>query len=1020
MMKKITLFFILILSFSALYAQKNITGYITDGNNEPLIGVSVVVKGTAIGIMTDTDGKFKLSVPESAKILVFTYVGMKIQEIIIGSKTNFNVVMEENALGLDEVVVVGYGTQKKITITGAVSSVRGNELLKSPVPNLSSALVGRTTGVMAVQNSGKPGADDVTLRIRGIGTLSSNSAQPLVLVDGIERSFSQLDANEIESISVLKDASSTAVYGIRGANGVIIVTTKKGTEGRAIVSYSGNYSIQAPTSLPKFLDGYNFAKLYNEALLNDNPLSTLTFTNAELQKFKDQSDPLFYPNTDWYKLVMKEYAPQTQHNININGGTKIAKYFVSLGYLSQDGLFKEFQSTSGISNNNTYNRYNFRSNIDINVTPTTTVNFHLGGYSSVRHSSLGTESAAEGGNIFSKLLNSAPTATIGMYEGKIITLDRSGNRNAIAETLATGFNDYTDNSLNINLGINQKLDMITKGLSVRGKIAYDNFYDMSRSFNRKVMTYTPLKVIDNGIESTVLRQNGDISDVVSGPTVSFARSRQFYMDLALEYNNSFGKNNVGALFLYNQKKKWYQSTTYPGIPLGYQDWVGRITYNYAYRYMLEFNMGRNGSENFPVNNRYGWFPALSAGWVITSEPLVEKMIGKNILSYMKLRASYGEVGNDQMGNLRFMYYPAEYTKGGYSVLGEDPIKYSSYYEGKTGNPDVTWEKSKKLDIAADMKFFKDQFDLKVDYFSENRNNILTSVNTIPDYVAATLQDAYNIGNVVNKGYEIEATWNSKIKDFNYWISGNYSFARNKILYMNETINTTNPNLNRTGHRVGELFGYVYEGFFNTKDEIAAAPLYFGKQPSLGDTKYKNINGDGVIDQNDQQAIGNPSFPETIYGFSFGFSFKGFDLSTLFQGVTNYSLQVRDGLYQPFAAFGSALDITANRWYADSPNNNANATFPKLSVSYGNPQNYYNSTLNTKDASYLRLKNVEFGYTFTKNQLVWFKLSSIRLYISGQNLYTWDKLDFIDPESISTAKMQYPQLKVFNVGCNLKF
>ena len=1021
-MKKTILFFILILSFTVLFAQqKGESGRVTDEKNDPVPGVSVIVKGTTIGTTTDADGRFKLSVPADSGILVFSFIGMKTQEINIGSKATINVVLEEETVGLDDVIVVGYGTQKKVTVTGAVTSVRGSELLKSPVPNLTSALVGRATGVMAIQNSGQPGADDVTLRIRGMGTLSSDAAQPLVLVDGIERSFSQLDANEIQTISVLKDASSTAVYGIRGANGVIIVTTKKGTDGRAVVSYSGNYSIQAPTRLPKFLDGYNFAKLYNEALINDNPATTLTFTDAELQKFKDQSDPLFYPNTDWLKLVMKEYTPQTQHNVNITGGTKIAKYFVSLGYLNQEGLFREFQSASGISNNNNYNRYNFRSNIDINVTPTTLVNFQLGGYSSVRHSSKGTESSTGGLQIFNRLLDSAPTATVGIWEGKLITLDRSGvGRNAISETLANGFVDYMDNSLNINLGINQTLDMITKGLSVRAKIAYDNFYDRRRIFDRNVVTYTPLKVMDNGVETTVLRQNGEKADVVGDPATAFNRSRQFYMDWAVEYNNSIGNHNIGALLLYNQKKKWYHGSSYPGIPLGYQDWVGRVTYNYALRYMLEFNMGRNGSENFPVNNRFGWFPAISAGWVVTSEPMVEKLINKNILSYLKLRGSYGEVGNDRMGSLRFMYYPAEYIKGGYGVLGEDPVKYTSYVEGKLGNPDVSWEKSKKMDIAAEMKFFSDQLSLNIDYFTENRSNILTSKKTIPDYVAVTLQDAYNIGNVKNKGYEIEATWDGHIKDFKYWINGNYSFARNKILYMDEALNTIFPNLNRTGHRVGEQFGYVFDGFFNTPEEVSAAPKYFGKQPSLGDTKYKDITKDGVIDQNDQQAIGNPAFPEISYGFSIGFSFKGFDLSTLFQGASNYSLQVRDRLYQPFATFGSALDITANRWYADSPDNNANATFPKLSVAYGNPQNYYNSTLNTKDASYLRLKNMEFGYTFTKDQLVRFHLSSLRLFVSGQNLFTWDKLKIIDPEGNPNASMNYPQLKIFNVGCNLQF
>jgi TonB-linked SusC/RagA family outer membrane protein len=1006
--------------FSDQVRKREISGTIKDSKGQPMPGTTVMVKGTTIGTITDADGHFTLNIPGDAKILAVSFVGMISQELTIGSQTTFNIVMAEVPVDVGEVVVVGYGTQKKLTVTGAVSALKGSELLKSPVANLTSALVGRVSGVIGVQQNGQPGKDETILRIRGIGTLTSSVATPLVLVDGIERSFSQIDPNEIESFSVLKDASSTAVYGIRGANGVIIVTTKKGTEGKAIVSYTGNTSVQSPTRLPKYLDAYNFSLIYNEALKNDNPLTTQTFTDAELQKFKDQSDPLFYPNTNWLKLLIKEYAPQTQHNLNIRGGTKNVKYFVSLGYLNQTGLIKEFQQSSGISNNNNFSRYNFRSNIDINVTPTTTVNFQLGGYSSVRHSSQITESDA-GANttLMSQILVSAPNATIGMYDGKIITLDRSGNKNAIAN-LAAGFADYTDNSLNINLGINQKLDMITKGLSVRGKIAFDNFYDLRRVFSRSTPTYTPLKVYPNGVETTVFRQNGELGDFVSGPSTGFARSRQLYMDWALEYNNSFGRHNVGALVLYNQKKRWYHSLAYPGIPLGYQDWVGRVTYNYALRYLLEFNMGRNGSENFPVNSRFGWFPAISAGWVVTSEPAVEKLIGKNILSYLKIRGSYGQVGNDIMGSTRFMYYPSEYLQGGSGVFGEDPVRYGSYTEGKLGNPDVTWERSKKLDVAVETRFFKDQLSFLFDYFSEDRNNILTTRKTVPSYVAVTLSDAYNIGHVKNKGYEIEAGWDSKIKDFNYNFHANYAFARNKILYMDEALNDQYPNLNRTGHRVGETFGYIFEGFYNTPDEVASAPSYFGGQPTLGDNKYKDITGDGVINAYDQQALKSPAFPEITYGISAACSYKGVDISILFQGNANVSVPVQDQFYRPFYMLGTALEMVQNRWHLDSPDNNAHATFPKPSVTYARGQNFYNSTLNIYDGSYFRFKNLEIGYTFNKQQLKRLRLESIRLSLSGQNLYTWDKLKILDPESIASASNQYPQCKVYNVGIKVQF
>lgn len=1029
--KKVILLFCFMAFYGLLLAQdanrvsptstniKKITGVISDETGEAIIGGSIIVKGTNIGTITDQNGHFTIDAPESSTLNI-SYIGYSSKSIVISKGSELKITLLEDTKNLEEVVVVGYGQQKKVTVTGAVSTVKGSELLKSPVVNISQALVGRTAGVMAVQGSGQPGADDTKLRIRGIGT--TGIAEPLTLVDGVERSFSQIDPNEIESITVLKDASSTAVYGIRGANGVIIVTTKKGVEGKAVVSYSGNYALQTPTAMPKFLRAFDFATVYNEALLNDNPLTNTTFTDAELQKFKDGSDPLFYPDTDWESLLFNKYAQQSQQNININGGTKDVKYFISLGNVHQEGLFKNFLEGTGATNNNIYDRYNFRSNIDINFTPTTTVNFQLGGYSASRNSTIGQEGFVSD-DVFARLFDAAPTATIGLYEGKVITLDRSGNRSVI-QSLMDGFVDYSNNSLNVNMGVNQKLDKVLKGLSVRAKIAYDNQYSRSRMFAHNQITYTPIRiapVAPDTIEKIVLRPNGEKADLIGDPTTSFSRSRQFYVDAAIEYNNSFGKNNVSALLLYNQKKRYYHGLSYPEIPIGYQDWVGRVTYNYDSRYLFEFNLGRNGSENFPKNSRYGWFPAFSAGWVVTSEPFVEKAIGSNILSFLKLRGSFGQVGNDQMNAIRFMYLPQEYNLGGAAVFGETPNQYSSYVEGKLGNPNITWEKANKLDIAADIKFFKDQLSLNIDFYSERRNDIITTRNTIPTYVAISLQDGYNLGVVKNNGIEIDGGWNSKVNDFRYWINGNFSFARNTIIEMDEAINTVNPQLNRTGHSVGQIFGYVFDGFFNTAEDVTAAPDYFGKKPTLGDTKYIDVNKDGIIDQNDQQAIGHPNFPETSFGVSIGCSYKGFDFSALMQGSGNYSVVVTDRLYKPFAAFGGALENTLNRW---SPNNtlekNEKATFPKLSVTYAAAQNYYTSTLNTYDASYIRLKNMELGYTFSKKMFPTIRISSLRLYLSGQNLVTFDKLKIIDPEGTPSQKMKYPPMKIFNVGCKVQF
>jgi len=1010
-MKQIFLMLLLILSFTVLYAQeRTVSGSVADENNDPVPGANVVVKGTTIGTITDGDGNFKIRIPAGSKAILISFIGYETQEINIANKTSVNIQLTQSSIGLQEVVAVGYGTQKKATVTGAISTVKGTDLVKSPLPNLSSAVVGRVPGLLSVQRSGQPGNDETTLRIRGIGTLDNGNAGPLVLVDGVERPFSQIEPNDIESISVLKDASSTAVYGIRGANGVIIITTIKGKEGPAKVSYNGNFSLQVPTRLPKFLDGYDFSRLQVEAQLNDNPTATPMFTAAELEIFKDGSDQLFYPSTDWFDLMMNKYAPQNQHNVNISGGTSVAKYYVSLSYLNQEGLWKEFNKD--YSNNDHFDRYNFRSNLDLDISKTTKATISVGGYSSKR--------STANGNIFSGMLAGATNGTPGVWEGKVITLARANGRNAVIATRG-GFNRYVVNSMNLNFGLNQNFDFITKGLAARVKASYDSDYGQTRAFSKSSAVYAAERIDINGdgVLDPILRKSGD-DGVLNDPSESFSRAKKIYMEAAIEYNRAFNDHNVGALLLYSQKKQWFHSLSYPGIPLGYQDLVTRLTYNFRQKYMLEFNMGRNGSENFPVNNRFGWFPAISTGWVVTSEPFVKALIGENILSYMKLRVSYGVVGNDKMGSARFMYYPAEYLSGGGAFFGEDAVNKTGYYEGKMGNPDVTWEKSNKQNYAVELRFFDSKLSVNGDYFFENRSNILTARSTTPTHVAAVLQDAYNIGKVENKGYEVELGWNDNIGKVKYWLKGNYSFARNKIIFRDEALNAAYPYLNRTGRRVGEIFGYKFLGFFNSQQEIDEWPQQFAKNQRPGDVKYADINGDGIVDENDQTPIANPTFPEVNYGFSGGFSWKGFDVSVLFQGVGNFSMPVGSEMLLPFSAYGSAMDYIKDRWYARSPDNNANAKIPRLTLNYADMSNYFNSSLWIKDASYLRLRNLEFGYKIQNTALKRIGVSSMRLFLSGQNLFTWDKLKFLDPEAEASQSLKYPQLKVYNVGGSIQF
>lgn len=977
---------------------------------EPLSGCSITEKGTTNSVQSKSDGSFSIDVSGASSVLIISYVGYETKEITVGQTNGTTIALSIAAGSLDQVVVVGYSSQKKATVTGAIATVKGSDLLKAPVPNLTSAVVGRVPGLLSVQRSGQPGNDETTLRIRGIGTLDNANATPLVLVDGVERPFSRIDPNEVESISVLKDAASTAVYGIRGANGVILVTTLKGKEGPAKVSYTGNYALQVPTRLPQFLNGYDFSVLQLEAQLNDNPTATPMFTQDELQKFKDGSDPLFYPSVDWLKFMMHNTAPQQQHNINISGGTSVAKYFVSMGYLDQGGLWKQF--VKDYNNNDLYKKFNFRSNLDLDITKNTRVNVQIGGLTSNRNS--------PGGSPFLDILAAAPNGTPGMWEGKVITIPRANGRNALT-TFFDGFDRYSNNVLNLNVGLRQKLDFILSGLSGRVIGAYDSEYGQSRSFTRSFARYSAEKVDINadGIPDPVLRQSGE-DGVLNDPSESFTRSKRIYLEAALEYNKKFGKNTVSGLLLYTQRKQFYHSLSYPGVPLGYQDLVSRFTYNYDQKYLIEFNMGRNGSENFPVNNRFGFFPAISGGWVVTNESFVRKLIGENFLSYLKLRASYGVVGNDKMGTLRFMYFPGEYLSGGGAIFGEDAVSRTGYVEGKLGNPNVTWEKAVKQNYAAEFKFWKNKLSLNVDVFFEDRSNILTARRTVPTHVAAVLQDAYNIGIVKNKGYEIELGWSDNIGKVSYWLNGNYSFARNKILFMDEAYNSTYPLLNQTGQRVGEVFGYQFMGFFNSQEEIAKWPRQFNMNQRPGDVKYADINGDGVVNENDRSPIMNPSFPEVNYGFSGGLKIKNFDFSFLFQGAANMSMSLGFNALLPFSAYGSAMGFIKDRWYAGSPDNNVNAKIPRLTLNYADLTNYYNSSLWVRDASYLRLRNLQVAYNVHGAFLNKLKANSLRIFISGQNLFTWDNLKFIDPENVATGSMNYPQLKVFNLGVNLQF
>lgn len=992
-------------------ASKNVSATIVDETGEPMIGVNVVIKGAENkGTVTDLDGVFVLNA-SSSDVLMISFIGYKTEEIKV-SNLKKKIRLQPDTEMLDEVVVVGYGTQRRATMTGAVAEVKATEVIKSPVANMAQALTGRAPGLTTVQASGEPGADGVTLRIRGVGTL--NNADPLVLVDGVERSFTQLDPNEIESISILKDAASTAVFGIRGANGVIVVTTKSGTEGPAKVSFSANMAVQQAVRMPERVDAETFCNAFNEALYNDSPElgKYQRFTAEEIETYKNQSNPLLYPEHNWIDELMNKSALQQNYNLTINGGTQNAKYFVSLGYFNQEGLLKDITERIDYlkyDNNTKYERYNLRSNVDFNVSPSTSLGVMIGAIIQNRKYAQN--------DPFMWMLGAPPIASPYIASGKLIT---AGNVADIGSSpyanITSGIYEDMKSTLSVTIKGRQKLDFLLKGLSLRGMVSYDSYYLQRASKSQSTVMYQPVYQPNAlGETSLQLKQIGEYG-TLSNPSESFDRNQKLHAEGAIEYQNKFGNHNVGALLIATLDKKWYVASERKIIPVTYSGVVARATYDYLGKYLLEFNMGYNGSENFPEENRFALFPAFSAGWNVAEEKFFQNIVNRDIISKLKIRGSYGIVGNDAAQNKRFMYISGVYSSGGGAYFGSSTQTWmGGYNEGRLGNNAVTWETAEKTNVGVELTMFKDMFSFNAEYFYDDRKDILAPLVNGSNQSAVEGQAIYNIGRVRNKGYEFSATWRSKINKFSYWLSGNYSFARNKVVFKDEIVDPLNPQLLSTGRRIGEKIAYVADGFYKDWDDVKRGPVYGSPQP--GDVKYVDINGDGIINDRDRVPIGHPDTPEINYGFSGGFSYKGFDVSFLFQGTENTTKFFGESFIKPFSANVGILKYQYDeRW---TPETAETAKRPRLTKNY-TTNSYLQSTVWLEDASYLKLRNLEIAYNINPNLLKKFFIKGMRIYVNGQNLFTWSPLKVIDPEGNPNNTYKYPQLRVYNFGLKLNF
>lgn len=1029
---------------------------IDEAMKEAVPGANVLVKGTKTGAITDVDGNYSIVVPDKKSVLVFSFMGYITQEIVVGNQKVINVNLRDDSQSLDEVVVIAYGTQNKGLVTSAMSSIDTKDLLKSPVASVTNTLAGALPGVSAVQTSGQPGKDNATIYIRGSGSLNNSLSQPLILVDGVERDFSQIDPNEIESISVLKDASATAVFGVRGANGVVLVTTRRGKTGKAQIAVSTSLGLQQPISLVEQTGSYEFARFWNiKKGLDGITDQKQYFTPEQIEAYRTGSDPIMYPNVNWKDYIFNNVFLQSKNNVNISGGNDNVKYFISVGYLYQNGLLKDLPGQT-YNNNYRYDRYNYRANIDAKLTSTTNMKLGIGGnLGKIREPRSVVTNDDNGSNANAWVITqiwSLPFAGPGFVDGvrtivpKGLVPTTDPMRDGMFTFYGYGYNQSYQTTLNMDLDITQKLDFVTPGLSVAVKGAYDNMFKLLKkraggSIEYQTAYYKSYFDSKGTMEQTdpdydksyVYVPTGTDTPLTYGENTS-GRDQNWYIEGRLNYERSFGDHKVTGLLLYNQSRNYYPTNSsgkeldYLYIPRSYIGLVGRATWSYLSKYMFDVNMGYNGSENFaPGKTRFGLFPSVSAGWVLTGEKFMEN---QKVVSFLKLRAAWGRVGNDKGVDTRFMYMPATWdtSGGGYSFGVDNKNNAPAYAMSRLGNPEVTWETADKQNYGVDAKFLNDRLSLTIDYFNEHRKGILIAPKSTPAIIAASLPNL-NIGKVDNHGYEIALGWNDYIGKVNYFVNANMSYARNKIVYEDE-VPKKYAYMNETGGPTGRTSGlYKYLRLYQYSDFVTDESGELKLNPSLpqpyvkvypGDAMYADLNGDNIVNDDDQFINGYSERPEYVFGLNLGCNWKGFSFSMQWTGATHVNKMYEVEYRIPFTNAGSRGLLTYFYDECWTPENQLGAKYPRPS---NNSQSWNSapSTLWQQDASYLRLKNLNVSYTFAgKEFLRKLGINSMAITFSGYNLFTFSPLKYIDPESLTNNNGDYPLVKLYSFGLNLNF
>ena len=1024
---------------------RTITGKVLDENNQPMPGVTIVVDGTTKGTMTGPDGTFTLAEVPSGSTVIVSCIGYT-NQVLPEGKSNYVVSLVPDSEMLEETVVVAFGQQKKLSVTGAISTVASADLRKTTSTRLDNALAGRVTGLTSMQSGGgQPGVDGATMYLRGAAT--TNGKSPLILVDGVERdNIRTIDMNEVESISVLKDASATALYGVQGANGVILIQTRKGQKGKAQLNISVDQSWTSFTKEPSRLHSWEYCELRNEALLNSGEKAA--FSDETIAKFRnpllglDPSSPDYdnqvairkavYCDNDYYRMYLKSNTPQTRANANISGGTDFVNYFVNVGYIHQGGnLNTESPDYLGYDPQCYMNRLSLRSNLDFHITKNLTASLNIASYAeNVNMPAVGDLYRGDQSWMITDIIYQSQTilpispgpvtdTRFGGVSGGVVGynyLDRS----AYEIINRRGFHTNKRKNLNTQFSVNWDLsELVTKGLSINGMAAYDTYNIGVLEGRKKEQVYNVR--VDYDSETLSYSSNGDKVEPLT-MTSSKLSNYQIYVQGSINYARTFGKHNVTAMA--TAYRRFWEGTS-ANIPYNVLGTAARATYSFDDRYLVEGNLGYNGSEQFAPSKRFGLFPSGSIGWIASNESFLK---GNKYLTWLKFRASYGLVGNDSMGGLRFLYQDDNQIQSGNGFvqgLGGKIVK-----EGLIGNKSITWELSKKMNLGVEIGLFKD-FRINVDYFTEKRDQILLKRRTVPSFqgVSSDYIPRVNMGKVDNHGVDVEVSYSHTFnKNFSVSSRVNFGFNDNTVIELDEPMRSEEYayQYQEEGFRLGQEFGYLIDwdspgnGYFTSQDEIDNYyPYGFGGKPRVGDFVYKDVNGDGVIDQKDLSPIGySTTVPGLNYGISLGLNFKGIDFNVLFSGLGRYSKYYSGQGVVEWTKQGTYFDWTRNGWTEERYKNGEKITYPAISTT--KTVSHTENDFFIQNRSFLRLKNIELGYTLPERFLSKVGVKALRVYVSGQNLFVWDNLRIthIDPEQNNSYG--YPITKNVTLGLNINF